>query len=189
MTTEKQIIANQQNAQLGGVKSDEGKTISRMNALKHGILCNMVMPEEKEEAETIYKSLEEQYAPQTPLEEIIIERITIWIIRLRRAVKTEKDQWLNLYNPRIIRTESSFPKLDLMIKEVVVSEGYSLKVLSSDIKTLDETFLRYENSLERNLFRAIHELQRLIAIRNGQPTPLPLTMDVTVDKFSAEKEE
>jgi len=36
--TEKQLIANQSNAKLGGVKTEEGKEKVRLNAVKHGLL-------------------------------------------------------------------------------------------------------------------------------------------------------
>jgi hypothetical protein len=40
---------------------------------------------------------------------------------------------------------------------------------------------RYELTLERSLFRALHELQRLQAERQGQPVPPPVAVDLTVD--------
>ena len=36
MTSKKQIEANKQNALKGGVKTEAGKTVSRMNATKYG---------------------------------------------------------------------------------------------------------------------------------------------------------
>ena len=34
-TSQKQIEANRENAKLGGVKTEEGKAVSRYNAIKH----------------------------------------------------------------------------------------------------------------------------------------------------------
>jgi hypothetical protein len=39
---------------------------------------------------------------------------------------------------------------------------------------------RYETTLERSLYKALHELQRLQAARAGQPVPLPEAIDVEV---------
>jgi hypothetical protein len=39
---------------------------------------------------------------------------------------------------------------------------------------------RYESTLERGLFKALHELQRLQAERQGQAVPLPEAVDVEV---------
>jgi len=39
---------------------------------------------------------------------------------------------------------------------------------------------RYEVTLERSLYKALHELQRLQAARDGQAVPLPEAIDVEV---------
>ena len=39
---------------------------------------------------------------------------------------------------------------------------------------------RYECGLERSLYKALHEFQRLQAARNGQPVPVPEAMDVDI---------
>ena len=39
---------------------------------------------------------------------------------------------------------------------------------------------RYESTLERGLFKALHELQRLQAERQGDAVPLPEAVDVEV---------
>ena len=40
---------------------------------------------------------------------------------------------------------------------------------------------RYETAVERSLFKALHELQRLQATRKGEGKPLPVAPDVTGD--------
>ena len=42
-----------------------------------------------------------------------------------------------------------------------------------------QLFSRYELTLERSLFRALHELQRLQAERRGMPVPPPIAIDIT----------
>ena len=42
-------------------------------------------------------------------------------------------------------------------------------------------FHRYEAHIERGLFRALHELQRLRAARQGQAVPAPVALDITTD--------
>ena len=49
--SDKQLEANRKNAKLGGVKTEEGKEVSRLNALKHGLLSEVILlPEEDEDA-------------------------------------------------------------------------------------------------------------------------------------------
>jgi len=43
---------------------------------------------------------------------------------------------------------------------------------------------RYETMLERNFYRALHELQRLQAARNGQSVAVPQAVDVNVSLSS-----
>ena len=39
---------------------------------------------------------------------------------------------------------------------------------------------RYETSLERSLYKALHELERRQAARNGQAVPPPVTVDINL---------
>ena len=41
--SQKQLEANRENAKLGGVKTEEGKAVSRYNAVKHGLLSDKVL--------------------------------------------------------------------------------------------------------------------------------------------------
>jgi hypothetical protein len=52
-----------------------------------------------------------------------------------------------------------------------------------------ETVLRYETTIERGIYKALHELQRIQAARKGQPVLLPLAVDITVDKDIGEPED
>ena len=42
------------------------------------------------------------------------------------------------------------------------------------------TLSRYEAGLDRSLYAALHELQRLQAARSGEPVRVPAALDVTV---------
>ena len=44
-----------------------------------------------------------------------------------------------------------------------------------------DTILRYETTIERSLFRALHELERLQAKRNGKDVQVPAVVDVNLD--------
>ena len=49
--------------------------------------------------------------------------------------------------------------------------------------------LRYETALERSLYQALHELQRLQAARAGVPVPPPAAADVDVTVMAPREEE
>jgi hypothetical protein len=46
---------------------------------------------------------------------------------------------------------------------------------------------RYESTLERSLFKALHELQRLQAERQGEAVPLPEAVDVEVSMSESDR--
>jgi hypothetical protein len=54
------------------------------------------------------------------------------------------------------------------------------KAMNADAKESDVLgrLARYETTLERGLYRALHELQRLQAARNGREIPLPQALDI-----------
>ncbi len=95
MATDKQLKANRINAQKGGVKTPDGKEISKMNALKHGILSNEILldgdfQENPSEFEEIRNDVCKTYKPEGIIEEFYIQRIICGIWRMKRAIKAEK---------------------------------------------------------------------------------------------------
>ena len=64
----------------------------------------------------------------------------------------------------------------------VVQEGYYPRVRVEAVGQLDKTIVRYEIAIERSIYKALHELQRLQAARQGEKVPVPLAIDVDVSK-------
>jgi len=113
--------------------------------------------------------LENVYALNWPvgeLELLLVDRIVSNAWRLRRAVGMEA-ALLNL--KRGDRT---------LIEDVFSwkSDGDRLQLIS-----------RYESTLERSLYKALHELQRLQGVRNGQAVLLPQTVDLEVSVCGADE--
>ncbi len=164
MASEEQIEANRQNALLGGVKTEEGKAISRFNAIKHGILSQEVLLEGEDKISLIElgKRLRAELKPETELELLLIDRITANTWRLKRALKGEKE----------------------MIAHDTENEKDFGSALSYDFANYDSygKFTRYETSLERGIYRALHELQRIQSVRSGEKLPAPIAIDVDVSK-------
>lgn len=93
--SEKQLVANQQNALKGGPKTPEGKAIISMNATKHGILSKSIVinagmvQESEEEFKELKQSFFEALAPRNKAEEEIIFNIVCAIWRKRRLIFAE----------------------------------------------------------------------------------------------------
>jgi hypothetical protein len=45
---------------------------------------------------------------------------------------------------------------------------------------------RYETTMERSLFKVLHELERRQSARKGQPVPLPMALDVNLSGSAQE---
>ncbi len=93
MTTNKQLAANQQNAKLGGVKTEAGKAASKHNALKHGLLSRqtLVKNENKKQLEELAQRLQDCLMPENEMETILVEKIIADTWRLKRALKIEAE--------------------------------------------------------------------------------------------------
>jgi len=64
-------------------------------------------------------------------------------------------------------------KEDILTRERILPEANTLQKIT-----------RYEAHLSRQLLQTLHELQRLQALRSGQPLPLPAALDVVVEGAS-----
>jgi hypothetical protein len=157
----------------GGPKTNEGKAVSRYNALKHGLLSKEVLleNEDTEAFAEFSEALSEELKPVGPFEETLVDRIISCYWRLRRAVYVEKNtmDWYETDREAFVmvtETEEQIKRKN--IKNILANESI-------------ENILRYETTIERSLFRALHELERLQAKRNGKDIPIPAVLDVNMD--------
>jgi len=96
MSTEKQLIANQQNAQLStGPSTINGKAIVAANAIKHGVFTKDLILSSEEEKENIedyeelLRNLVDSLGPCNQMENLLVEKIAIDFWRLRRIIRFE----------------------------------------------------------------------------------------------------
>jgi hypothetical protein len=95
----KQLAANRRNAQKStGPKTPNGQAVSKMNALKHGILSREVVvrgrfvKESARDFDALHQRLWEDLSPAGPLEEMLVDQIATAHWRLRRALKAESGE-------------------------------------------------------------------------------------------------
>lgn len=169
MISEKQIQANRQNAQKGGVKTAQGKAVSCYNALKHGLLSQEVLLDTEYEQSLLElgKRLRMELAPASEIELILVERIIANTWRLKRALQVEKEMIESDQDSNILGARNLGG------------------AFSSDFNNADTygKFIRYEASIERGIYKALHELQRIQAARLGEKPSIPVAVDVTIDKY------
>ncbi|NCN11697.1 hypothetical protein GW937_00050 [Candidatus Kaiserbacteria bacterium] len=181
--SEKQLKANQENGKKGGVKTNEGKEVSKYNALKHGILKATVSEYEEEFSNDVMDRLNSQFQPVGVLEKMLVDRIGYFYIRLFRVAKSENEYMKSILNPRKVTVKDIIPQIEFT-ETIVENEGYIPVLKDTSVEKLTSTYLRYEIALENRMYKAIHELQRLQASRNGEkiPPPLAVDIDMTGDK-------
>src|SRR3990167_5351885 len=154
--SQKQLEANRQNAKLGGVKTEEGKIMSKYNAIKHGLLSKEVLLEGEDEKTLIEigKRLRIELEPQTELELVLVDRITANVWRLRRVMQIERE----------------------MMEDDKDDEKTLGRAISNDFSYKDTygKLIRYEANIERGIYKALHELQRIQAARMGDKPPAPI---------------
>jgi hypothetical protein len=154
--TTKQLIANRKNAKKGGVRTDKGKKISKMNSLKHAILSeSMFLPgDDAEVLADIIMSLHDELRPQGQLEEFMVDRIISCTWRLQRVIQAETFEILRYYKDYM----SDTPKTPIPIQKRQAENSFFNNSCS-------DTFLRYETTIERQLYRALNALIELRIMR------------------------
>ena len=169
MVTEKQLVANRENAKKGGVKTDEGKAIVRMNAVKHGLLCSqdiVLFNEDENALEQLREELMSALKPQGGLEKALFDMVVASYWRLGRVAMLETCHIQSGLGP-------SNNKFYVQNYSEVVR-----KLFGKD--TTMENLHRYEVALEKKFYKALHELQRVQMAREGTELPAPIAIDVDV---------
>lgn len=170
MDDNKQLEANQENAKLGGVKTPEGKAISKFNAVTHGILRTAITDYEQEFYSSILEDLQGECQPQGVIEQLLIERIAICYLKLFRVQKAETEFMKSKLKPKVIDYEINLG--------TVMEDGYEPKITATHVERLSNVYSRYETTIENRLFRALHELERAQKIRRGEKILQPLAVDI-----------
>jgi hypothetical protein len=91
MATRKQVSANRENGLKGGVKTEEGKAISRLNARKHGIFAVALTPEDSEEVYGTEDELIASLRPVGRVEEMLVEKLALTYLRMQRCARAEAE--------------------------------------------------------------------------------------------------
>ena len=175
-----QLAANRRNAENStGPKTPEGKEIASRNAIRHGLLARdlVLEGESREEFDVFAQGLMAHLGPVGHVETMLAEQVVAGAWRSRRVLRVEwelvwQDQHLFITrlgrDPTAEDTGEAATPAGMMAERMVRDDTY-------------EKFRRYETSIERGLYRALHEFQRLQAARRGEEVAAPVAVDVCVD--------
>lgn len=180
MTSEKQIIANRENAKLGGVKTEEGKEISKMNALQHGLLSGEIILKGEDEIafNRLKNGLIDDLKPKGELEFFCVERLIASIWRLKRSLVVQKAKYELILNPiKIVEFYQGIQDTKEEPTQEQIKQRNIIKVFESS----SELQVRYEASIENDIWKSLHELERLQAKRNGEKVMPRVAVDVDIN--------
>jgi hypothetical protein len=159
----------------------------------------------KDESESEFvkfrQSLYLELAPVGELEQLLADRVIASFWRLKRVGKIEIELLNNMSSFQLRKpgSSSAIPTMQL----TKAYEDGSTEIVTSGSSGEDESresslgqavhtdfsgsntpskFRRYEAHIDRTLYEALHELQRLQAARQGQKVSAPLAIDIDVSK-------
>lgn len=168
MASSRQVAANRANARKStGPKTPAGKAVAAGNATRHAILQGGLVATRDEDAgalEALRDSFAAELAPQGPLEAALVERIVGAVWRLRRVQGAE----VGMYD-----VDSGFD-----FDAFATTAGQRAGATFTGRRDTFAVLSRYEAALERSLYGALHELQRLQASRATGDVLAPAVVDV-----------
>jgi hypothetical protein len=132
MATKKQIAANRRNARkCTGPKRPQGKAASSMNNLRHGLRARTVIlrGEKQEDFDEIHDGLQDQYQPQNPAEQHLVDQAAIAQWKLVRA---------EAYEARAFAKDSSIEACQAIFSQMTLATG-----------RLERAFFKAYKELER----------------------------------------
>jgi len=159
VTSPARIAANRRNSRFStGPRSLEGKAVSSVNAVRHGILSRqpLLADEDPAEYELLNRRLVEAYSPVGAAEELHLDEVVGLAWRLRRAQRVEVALF-SIGMPRAVAQAL------LQAGEDDASIGAAFSSQASAFGLLS----RYETSLVSRLHRALAHLERLQSEREA----------------------
>jgi hypothetical protein len=193
--SQRKLEANRLNAQRStGPRTEEGKSHSRRNALRHGILTSAVLitkglgAEDAAEFGELLGGLRRDLAPAGALEELLVEKIALCFWRQNRALRCEAG---------LVRQQFASAALDAWVfameepiegeEEPSCEDGPEDQEPITDDLCLPraaelDRILRYETSVQRQLAHAINQLERLQRARKGEHVPAPVSVQISGDQ-------
>ena len=153
MTSARQIKANRANGALGGLKTPQGRSVSRFNAITHGLTAaTLVLPaEDVAEFETLRASLKHDLAPTGSYEDQLAEQVvvTYWRVLRLRGIETALLTLARQYHP-----ERSDP-----------DQAIVKSMATPDLAGAFHNYLRYDTAVERSYYHALRQFEHVQAVR------------------------
>lgn len=164
---------------LEGPKTTDGKAVSSLNAVKHGILSSQAVlkTEDPEALKQLVAGLHAQFEPVGEFETLLVDRIASCYWRLARVQRAET-----------VLMDKTYLGLIGVGKGELSSEQRRQRATIATISNRYIEYLdRYESAIERRLFRACRELRTAQASRIAGVPVTPGLLHVSLDATKARR--
>lgn len=165
----------------GGVKTPEGKAISRLNARKHGIFASALTSEDAKELHGINDQLAADIQPVGPVEEMLVEKLALTYLQLQRCARAEAEYYIRTWEEPDMSSPWEYRQLKERRARGERAIPFNTDVFSHTVKLIG----LYDMRLTNQFLRLLHEIERLQRLRAGEKVPAPVVADVTVDVAGA----
>jgi hypothetical protein len=180
-----QIAANQRNAQKStGPKTEEGKSVSKFNALKHGILSKEVLvrglkiKENPREFSALHQQFRESLEPVGPIEEMLVDQIVTARWRLRRALAAESGEIaLNVDDGYWSRHRGTSPTLQWMQWDRLGDTLFNMQDSSMGNSIIERRLGEVRSSVEREGDLTEAAIEKFVQSFGGKPNYLSLDLE------------
>jgi hypothetical protein len=165
MASRRQIAANQDIALRGGVRTERGKAISRLNARKHGIFASALTTEDSEQLYDVEDRFIASLRPVGPLEETLVEKLALTYLRMQRCARAEAEYHIQTWEePNKIQEPYQWERLQQERRDGARGVVFDKEVFERMVKLID----LYDSRLTNQFLKLIHEIERLQRLREGK---------------------
>lgn len=154
--------ASRDNGKLGGVKTNTGKEVSKMNAVRHGILAQTKTGYDPINVQEVYARLAKEFGTAPFSRRILVEQLALTVLRLARCARAETEILKEALNPRITHDELINPAgivMRTIIHERVIKEGEPATLSMAFLERLGLIYERYEPRLVSRMLRLLEALK------------------------------
>ena len=170
MRTDAQVNASRENGKQGGVRTPEGKAVSRFNARKHGIFASSFSEQDREELRSVHDELAATLQPLGPLEDMLVEKMAMVYLRWHRCACAEAAYHTMVWGDS--------PEPDAKQGAVIVPRKVRRVFDPRLFERVMPLLWRYDTTLTNQFLRSLHEFERLQRMRAGEELAAPLVGDL-----------
>jgi len=183
MATARQVAANRRNAAKAGVRTPEGKAISRLNARKHGIFADALTPEDAEELGRIEDEIIADLRPVGRVEEMLVETLAMTYLRMQRCARAEAEYHVRTWEEP---TAESWPYEWERLRDKRSRGERAVTFREKEFERMVELIGLYNARLANQFLRTLHEIERRQRQRATEKAP-PVAADLNI-QANAKKE-